>query len=166
MCARTICLARDGWSISNGCRIRLFPLTPTTPGIWSAGWRARSPPAIASRLQKPARTAAGVLDAARESIVEASERPRERVSEGLVGEGLVGKWTHPLVTLTIAADGTAIVTTILGSTKKGHWSVDGQGRLLTDATGAMEPTDAALEAGRLTIQLEGQRLTFTRAGDV
>jgi hypothetical protein len=110
--------------------------------------------------------AAGVLDAARESIVEASERPRERVSEGLVGEGLVGKWTHPLVTLTIAADGTAIVTTILGSTKKGHWSVDGQGRLLTDATGAMEPTDAALEAGRLTIQLEGQRLTFTRAGDV
>jgi hypothetical protein len=45
-------------------------------------------------------------------------------------------------------------------------SVDGHGRLLTDATGAMEPTYAALEAGRLTIQLEGQRLTFTRAGDI
>ena len=121
--------------------------------------RANSPIAYSTAPQE-------AVDAARESIVEASERPRERVSEGLVGESLVGKWTHPLVTLTIAADGTAIVTTILGSTKKGHWSVDGQGRLLTDATGAMEPTDAALEAGRLTIQLEGQRLTFTRAGDV
>jgi hypothetical protein len=37
--------------------------------------------------------------------------------------------------------------------------------LLTDVTGAMEPTDAALDDGRLTIQLEGRRLTFTRAAD-
>jgi hypothetical protein len=29
----------------------------------------------------------------------------------------------------------------------------------------MEPTDAVLDGGRLTIQLEGRRLTFTRAAD-
>ena len=80
-------------------------------------------------------------------------------------EALVGRWTHPLVTVTLAEDGTATVTTIAGSTQAGHWSVDGHGRLLTDVTGTMEPTDAALDGGRLTIQLEGRRLTFTRAAD-
>jgi hypothetical protein len=65
----------------------------------------------------------------------------------------------------LAEDGTATVTTILGSTQAGHWSIDAQGRLLTDVTGTMEPTDAALDDGRLTIQLEGRRLTFTRSAD-
>jgi len=68
--------------------------------------------------------------------------------------------------VTFADNGTATVTTILGATRTGHWSVDGQGRLLTDVTGAMEPTDATLEGGRLTIQIEGRRLTFVRAADV
>jgi hypothetical protein len=110
--------------------------------------------------------AAGLLDAAQESIREPSDAASRRVAGGLVRESLVGRWTHPLVTVILAEDGTATVTTNAGSTEAGHWSVDSHGRLLTDATGAMEPTDAALEAGRLTIQLEGQRLTFTRAGDV
>ena len=109
--------------------------------------------------------AAGLIDAVQDAMVEHSDRPPERVGEGLVRETLVGKWTHALATLTLAADGTATVTTILGATKRGHWSIDGHGRLLTDATGAMRPTDAALEGGRLTIQLEGQRLTFNRATD-
>jgi hypothetical protein len=80
-----------------------------------------------------------------------------------VREALVGRWTHPLVTVTLAEDGTATVTTMTGSTQAGHWSIDGHGRLLTDATGTMEPMDAALDDGRLTLQLEGRRLTFTRA---
>jgi len=110
--------------------------------------------------------AAGLIDAAQASIAAASDRPREHLGGSVVRDALVGKWTHPLVTLTFAADGTATVTTILGATKEGHWSVDGHGRLVTDATGAMAPTDAALEGGRLTIQLESQRLTFTRAPGV
>jgi hypothetical protein len=65
----------------------------------------------------------------------------------------------------LVEDGTATVTTMAGSTEAGHWSVDGHGRLLTDVTGKMEPTDAVLDGGRLTIQLEGRRLTFTRAAD-
>jgi hypothetical protein len=109
--------------------------------------------------------AAALLDAAQESIREPSDAASGRVAGGLVREALVGRWTHPLVTVILAEDGTATVTTIAGSTEAGHWSVDGHGRLLTDATGTMEPTDAVLDGGRLTIQLEGRRLTFTRAAD-
>jgi hypothetical protein len=82
---------------------------------------------------------------------------------GLVRESLVGKWTHPLVTVTFAENGTATVTTIAGASQTGHWSIDDRGRLLTDATGTMTATDATIDDGRLTIQLEGRRLTFTRA---
>ena len=80
-------------------------------------------------------------------------------------EALVGRWTHPLVTVILAEDGTATVTTMLGSTQAGHWSLDGHGRLLSDVTGTMAPTDAVLDGGSLTIQLEGRRLAFTRAVD-
>ena len=109
--------------------------------------------------------AAGLIDAAPESAVEPSDAPSGHLAGGLLRQGLVGRWTHPLVTVTFAEDGTATVTTMMGATQSGHWSVDGHRRLLTDATGAIEPTDAALDDGRLTIQLEGRRLTFTRAAD-
>ena len=109
--------------------------------------------------------AAGLLDAAQESIREPSDAAGGRVAGGLVREALVGSWTHPLATVILAEDGTATVTTVMGSSQAGHWLVDGHGRLLTDVTGAMEPTDAVLDGGRLTIQLEGRRLTFTRSAD-
>jgi len=53
----------------------------------------------------------------------------------------------------------------MGATQTGHWSIDAHGRLLTDVTGTMTPTDAAVDAGRLTIQIEGRRLTFTRGAE-
>jgi len=109
--------------------------------------------------------AAGLIDAAHEAMVERSDARGGAVTGGLAREALAGKWTHPLVTVTFAHDGTATVTTIMGATEKGHWSIDGGGRLLTDVSGTMEPTDAALDGGRLTIQVEGRRLTFTRASD-
>jgi hypothetical protein len=109
--------------------------------------------------------AAGVFDAAQDAIRQPSDA-MSRGAEGNLGrEALVGKWTHPLVTVTLAEDGTATVTTMMGVTQAGHWLVDGHGRLLTDVTGTMAPTQAALDGGRLTIQLEGQRLTFTRRAD-
>jgi hypothetical protein len=109
--------------------------------------------------------AAGLLDAGQELIREPPDAASGRVAGGLVREALVGRWTHSLVTVILAENGTATVTTIAGSTQAGHWSVDGHGRLLTNVTGTMEPTDAVLDGGRLTIQLEGRRLTFTRAVD-
>ena len=109
--------------------------------------------------------AAGLLDAVQESMREPSVAASRRVAGGLVREALVGRWTHPLATVVLAEDGTASVTTMMGSPVAGHWSVDGHGRLLTDVTGSMEPTDAVLDGGRLTVLLEGHRLTFTRAAD-
>jgi hypothetical protein len=109
--------------------------------------------------------AAGLIDAARELADKPADAPNGHLAGGVVRQALVGRWTHPLVTVTLAEDGTATITTIMGATQSGHWSVDSRGRLLTDATGTMEPTDAALDDGRLTIQLEGRRLTFTRAAD-
>ena len=109
--------------------------------------------------------AAALLDAAQELIREPSDAASGRVAGGLVREALVGRWTHPLVTVILAEDGTATVTTMLGATQAGHWSLDGHGRLLTDVTGTMAPTDAVLDGGSLTIQLEGRRLAFTRAVD-
>ena len=107
--------------------------------------------------------AGGLMDAAQELMAEPSNTSRGPIAGGLVREALVGRWTHPLATVTLAEDGTATITTITGATQAGHWSVDGRGRLLTDATGTMEPMDAALDDDRLTIQLEGRRLTLTRA---
>jgi hypothetical protein len=108
-------------------------------------------------------SAAGLIDALQDSIAEPSDTQGGRIGGGLVRQAIVGKWTHPLVTVTLADDGTATVMTITGASRAGHWSLDAQGRLLTDATGTMEPTDAALDGDRLTIQLEGRRLTLTRA---
>ena len=130
-------------------------------GRMARAFATRDPAAFAEASAK----AAGLIDAGQELIAEPRQRPSERVAGGLVREALVGRWTHPLVTVTLAEDGRATVTTIAGAAKAGHWSVDEHGRLLTDATGTMEPTDAALDGGRLTIQLEGRRLTFTRAAD-
>jgi hypothetical protein len=128
-------------------------------GRMARAFVARNPVAFAEARAN----AAGLIDAAQESKVEPSNAPTGRVAGGLVREAIVGRWTHPLVTVTLAEDGTATVTTIAGVTQAGHWSVDSHGRLLTDATGTMEPTDAALDGGRLTIQLDGGRLTFARA---
>jgi hypothetical protein len=130
-------------------------------GRMARAFATRDPAAFA----EAGANAAGLIDAA-QSIVEPSDGPTERLAGGLVRDALVGRWTHPLVTVTLAEEGTATVTTIAGSTQAGHWSVDGNGRLLTDVTGKMEPTDAALDGSRLTIQIEDRRLTFTRAADV
>jgi hypothetical protein len=107
-------------------------------------------------------SAAGLIDAA-QSIIEPSDSPSGPAAGGLVRRSLVGTWAHPLFTITLAEDGMATVTTIAGASQAGHWSVDSRGRLVTDVTGTMEPTDAALDGDRLTIQLEGRHLTFTRA---
>ena len=107
--------------------------------------------------------AAGLMDAVKEAIVDRPSAPAASAAGGLVREALVGRWTNPLVTVTLGADGTASVVTIAGTRQDGHWSIDAHGRLLTDATGTMEPTDASLDGGALTIQLEGRRLKFTRA---
>jgi hypothetical protein len=122
-------------------------------------FRGRDPAAIAEARA----SVAGLMDAVQESIVKPSDLPVGPVAGGLTRGSLAGRWTHPLLTATLAEDGTMSVTTLMGASHAGHWSVDAQGRLLTDATGTMEPAGATLDGDHLTIQIEGRRVTFTRA---
>ncbi len=109
-----------------------------------------------------ARASVAALIDAGQSINDRSDATSGPAAAGLVRSALVGRWTHPFVTITLADNGTATVATIAGASRAGHWSVDAQGRLLTDVSGSMQPTDAALDGDRLTIHLKDQRLTFTR----
>jgi hypothetical protein len=109
--------------------------------------------------------AAGFFDAAQETFGREPDTPSGAVAGGLARETILGTWKHALLTVTFAENGTATVTTIMGATQTGHWSIDAHGRLLTDVTGTMAATDAAVDAGRLTIQIEGRRLTFTRGAE-
>jgi hypothetical protein len=84
-------------------------------------------------------------------------------SSRLRAEELTGTWTNPLVTITFMKNGIATMTTALGGIRReGHWSIDGNGKLLTDATGTLEPVDASLDGDQLTIVIEGKRVAFTR----
>ena len=78
-------------------------------------------------------------------------------------DDLFGTWTNPLVTIQFMNNGIATMTPALGGARQdGHWSVDEKGRLLTNATGTMEPLDASLDGDRLTIVFRDQRVQLTR----
>lgn len=107
--------------------------------------------------------AAGLIDEAQKTFGRRSDdAPSEAVAGGLSREAIVGTWNHSLLTVRFAESGMATVTTIMGATQTGHWSIDADGRLLTDVTGTMAPTDATLDNGRLTIEFDGRRLAFNR----
>lgn len=78
-------------------------------------------------------------------------------------DDLYGMWANPLVTIQFMKNGIATLTPATGGRRNdGHWSIDGNGRLLTDATGTMEPLDASLDGDRLTILFKDQRMQLTR----
>lgn len=79
---------------------------------------------------------------------------------------LYGSWTNRLMTVTFARDGVATLQASTGPVRAGHWAIDANGRLLTDATGVMEPTDAWLEGDRLWILIAGRTVMFARVRGV
>jgi hypothetical protein len=82
----------------------------------------------------------------------------------LRADDLYGTWTNPVVTVTFMKNGIATMTMAIGGTRReGRWSVDANGKLVTDATGSLEPIDASLNDNKLTIVIDGQRVAFTRA---
>lgn len=84
-------------------------------------------------------------------------------SSRLRADDLYGTWTNPMVTVTFRKNGIATMTPAFGAeSRDGHWSVDANGRLLTDASGTMEPVEAFFEGKQLTIVIDGQRVAFTR----
>jgi hypothetical protein len=93
----------------------------------------------------------------------ASAEGSDRSSTRLRTDDLYGTWTNPVLTVTFMKNGMATITMAFGGTRRdGHWSVDANGRLLTDASGSLEPLEATLNGNQLTIVIEGQRMAFTR----
>ena len=93
-------------------------------------------------------------------IADGSDRTH---SSHLRADELYGTWTNPLVTIRFMKNGTATMMPALGGARRdGHWSVDASGRLITDATGNLEPLEASLNGNQLTIVIDGQRVAFTR----
>jgi hypothetical protein len=85
-------------------------------------------------------------------------------ASGLHADDLYGTWTNPILTISFMKNGIATMTPAFGGARReGHWSVDRNGRLLTDMSGAMEPIEASRDGDRLVIVFEGQRVTFTRS---
>jgi len=81
----------------------------------------------------------------------------------LHADDLHGTWTNPMMTISFMKNGVATLTPAFGGERRdGHWSIDANGRLLTDASGTLAPIDASLDGDRLTILFEGQRVSFTR----
>jgi hypothetical protein len=81
----------------------------------------------------------------------------------LRAEDVYGTWTNPMMTISFMKNGTASLTMAFGGTRRdGHWSIDTNGKLLTDARGNPEPLDVSLNGNQLTITIEGQRMAFTR----
>jgi hypothetical protein len=87
----------------------------------------------------------------------------DRWSSRLLADDLYGTWTNPVMTISFTRNGMASMTMACGGTRRdGHWSIDTNGKLLTDATGDPEPLDVSLSGNQLTIAIEGQRMAFTR----
>ena len=93
-----------------------------------------------------------------------ADRSGRAPTSHLRADDLYGTWTNPVMTISFMKNGTATMTPAFGGARRdGHWAVDRNGRLSTDATGRLEPLDASLDGDRLTIVFEGQRVAFTRA---
>ncbi len=96
--------------------------------------------------------------------VEAAQVPAsgERDPRPLA-EAIIGTWGNGLITIIFGADGTASAVLPGNNQRSGKWSVDGDGRLVSDATGHSEAADAYVAGGQLTITTGGASMTFSRS---
>ena len=68
-----------------------------------------------------------------------------------------------MVTISFMKNGIATITPAFGArAAMATGRLMRNGRLLTDASGTMEPIEASFDGDRLTIVFEGQRVAFTR----
>ena len=103
--------------------------------IKSAASKATAPPAAASRYSRP------------------------------LAEAILGTWGNAMMSVTFAADGslTADMPAMGGGSRRGHWSVDSTGHLVSDVMGGgAMPTDAWVSGDELTVNIGTTGLTLQR----
>lgn len=79
-----------------------------------------------------------------------------------LAEAIVGTWHGMMMTVTFNADGTVEAQLPGGMKRSGHWSVDSDGRLRSDAMGQDGSTGAWVAGDHLTITTDGMGLQFDR----
>jgi len=106
---------------------------------------------------------AGIRDAFTASTTNAATPPAPQARDPRpLGEAIVGTWSNGVMDVVFSADGTVSASTF-GMQRKGRWSIDHAGRLLTDITGFEGSADAWVAGNELSIALEENGMTFTRA---
>jgi hypothetical protein len=79
-----------------------------------------------------------------------------------LAQAIVGTWAAGPFRVTFEPDGT-VHALLGGREQRGHWSVDGSGRLHADALGHRDEAGDAWVAGdALTISADGQGITLHR----
>jgi hypothetical protein len=106
---------------------------------------------------------AGLMDAFDASTAPAATGPPHNQDPRPLDEAIVGTWTNVLMSVTFSSGGRLTIQ-LPGETRNARWSVDRDGRLTADLSGASgrETVDAWVAGDQLTINLDGQSLTFTR----
>ena len=77
-------------------------------------------------------------------------------------QAIMGTWRSPILTVTFNADGSISATMLGGMQRRGRWSVNRAGRLVSDVTGHEGAAEAWVVGDELTIATDGQALKFTR----
>jgi hypothetical protein len=79
-----------------------------------------------------------------------------------LAQAIVGTWRSGAITVAFAGDGTVEATMPGGMRQAGHWSVDANGRLVSDVAGSREPAEAWVVGDRLTLDAMGRGLSFQK----
>lgn len=88
---------------------------------------------------------------------------QERLAPGRLGQAIIGDWESPFVRISVRTDGTLTTTMGTGAAQAGRWSVDSDGRVVTDVMGASMAIDATVAGDVLTLIINGQALNLRRS---
>jgi len=124
-----------------------------------AGLRARSRREVNEIRAKMA----PVMDAANAALdAPATPPPLGARDPRPLEQAIVGTWRSAIMTVAFDAEGGVSATMLGGIQRRGRWSVDRGGRLISDVMGHQDAAEAWIVADELTISADGTALTFTR----
>ncbi len=97
-------------------------------------------------------------------VAESIAPPQGKTDSRSLENAIVGSWHSPMMDVTFTADGSASARMVSGTTMAGRWSVGRDGKLRLSGMGQDMETEAAVVGDALTVVMDGDRMTFRRAG--